>query len=219
MKYLWAVVAGGGLILASFGYYLYAKPAPKIISGLVIPHHDIVAAQRGEFLQEAAKYVQPNTIILVSPNHYDVGKSAIQTVDKRWVLSDGSIETDSRVIQELIANGVGDEAASFIDEHGVHLVLTDVHRAFHKANLIPLIIKSTATREDVNNLTKTLGKVCSDCLIVASVDFSHYQPALLADLHEGIRSCIAMDASKWRGYLAFLRRLASVHFGELMPVL
>src|SRR3989344_8392382 len=114
MKYFWAAVLGGAFILGGFGYFLYAKPALKTISGIVIPHHDIVAAQREDFLQEAAKHVQPKTIILVSPNHYDVGKSAIQTVDKRWVLSDGSIESESRVIQELIASGVGDEAASFI---------------------------------------------------------------------------------------------------------
>ncbi len=172
------------VLIGTSGYFFTAQSAKKTIFGLVIPHHDIVASQRKEFLQEAAKYVQPKTIILVSPNHYDVGKSVIQTVDQNWNLSTGNIGSRSDVIQGLIKNGVGNEPSSFPDEHGIHLVLADIHNAFPKANLVPLIIKSTATREDIFSLIETLVKTCADCLMIASVDFSHYQPALLADLHD-----------------------------------
>ncbi len=154
------------------------------ISGIVIPHHDIVAGERKEFLGEVASRIQPTTIILVSPNHYNLGKESIQTVDKAWNLSDGTIGSRSDVIAKIVASGVGNEPSSFPDEHGISLVLGDIHRAFPKANIVPIIIKSTAKKEEISQLEAVLKKSCDGCLMVASVDFSHYQPALLADLHD-----------------------------------
>lgn len=154
------------------------------ISGIVIPHHDIVAVQRKEFLQEVSTRLHPKTIILVSPNHYGVGKANIQTVDKTWTVSDGAIASASDIVRELIAKGVGNEPSSFPDEHGISLVLGDIHQAFPDASIVPLIIKSTAKKEDLVQIEEVLKKSCSDCLMVASVDFSHYQPALLANLHD-----------------------------------
>lgn len=186
MIYKWIIGAVAVVGIGIVGYLFAVQFVPKTISGIVIPHHDIVASQRKDFLREVAKRVHPKTIILVSPNHYDLGKSSIQTVDQEWNLSTGTIVSKSDIIQKIIQDGVGNEPSSFRDEHGIHLVLSDIHTAFGKANLVPIIIKSTASKKDIDSLTETLGKICADCLMVASVDFSHYQPAILADLHDQV---------------------------------
>ncbi len=154
------------------------------ISGIVIPHHDMVAGQRREFLKTVSSRIQPKTIILVSPNHYDLGKRNVQTADQGWSLADGAISSRSGVVQALMKAGVGDEPSSFSDEHGIRLVLADLHRAFPQANMVPLILKSTTTKEDLVSVEEVLSRSCKECVMVDSVDFSHYQPALLADLHD-----------------------------------
>ncbi|HSX24478.1 MAG TPA: AmmeMemoRadiSam system protein B [Candidatus Andersenbacteria bacterium] len=183
-KLLLSIISVG--FFCTVGYESYAALTHKnaIIAAIIIPHHDIVAKQRKQFLNELGKKIQPKTIILISPNHYDVGKARIQTVDQDWNIAGGIIHSRSEVVQVLIKNGIGNEPASFPDEHGIHLVLGDIHQAFPSASLVPIIVKSSATQLDIDNLEQILEKTCTACLVVASVDFSHYQPALLGDVHD-----------------------------------
>ena len=45
----------------------------KHISGMVVPHHDLVRSQRADFFHDTAGAIvqPPETIILVSPNHFE----------------------------------------------------------------------------------------------------------------------------------------------------
>ncbi len=180
-----------------------AKPSPSVssqkISGLIIPHHDLVKAQRQALLKEARqKMSSPQTIILISPNHYDQGQSSIQTTKQTWGLDEGSITANSEVINALLQAQVAhEEPNSFANEHGIKLVLGDLHQAFPQASLVPLILKMATTQEEVKSLHDVLLAQCAQCLMVASVDFSHYQPALLAELHDDLtlRALQNLDAS------------------------
>lgn len=155
------------------------------ISALIIPHHDLVKPQRIALLASAAKQIdQPETIILISPNHNNLGGATIQTTSKTWELADGTFEPNTTVIQSLINQGVGDEQSSFTNEHGIKLVLSDIKRSFPQARLVPVIVKSQTNSEQISKLQANLNTSCNQCLVIASVDFSHYQPALLAQLHD-----------------------------------
>ncbi len=171
-------------IVASLAFVLQKKPITlrnyANISGIVVPHHDLVKAQRAEFFDEiAAKIKAPKTVIIVSPNHYDAGKADIQTTDKTWDLSNGILQPDSTVIDQL---SLSIETSSFQNEHGIYNVLTDIHRVWPNAKVVPIILKMK-TRLD-GSLATDLWEICPDCLMIASVDFSHYQPALLANEHD-----------------------------------
>lgn len=155
------------------------------ISGLVVPHHDLVASQRAAFLaQAAAKMKQPPAIILVSPNHYEVGKGNIQTADQAWEVTAGTIASDSRVIASL--SNASLEPGSFANEHGIKNLLADIKKNFPTAKLVPLILKRATTAKEIADISAALDKSCPDCLMIASVDFSHYQPSLLAELHDNL---------------------------------
>ena len=164
---------------------LNSKPAvsplqlqPLSISGAVVPHHDLVKAQRAEFFKKLADQVAPKTVILVSPNHYDAGRAGIQTTDKVWELSNGTLEPNRGALVGSV------ETASFQNEHGIYTVLPDIKRVWPDAKIVPIILKFNTSTSSVQALHDALLKTCSDCLLVASVDFSHYQPAILANLHD-----------------------------------
>lgn len=72
------------------------------ISAIILPHHDLVKAQRQTFLGEVKENIDtPRTIILLSPNHYETGTAEIQTTDRTWEVSSGQISPDLEVIKSL----------------------------------------------------------------------------------------------------------------------
>lgn len=161
------------------------QPTANQISGLVIPHHDLVKTQRAELLRTVAgKIAAPATVIVISPNHYEVGNGAIQTTDREWKLSEGKLLPNRAVIQTVVAAGVRNEDSSFEGEHGIRLVLSDIRKNFPDAQIVPLIFKRGTDATQLESLQAALQQSCRECLVIASVDFSHYQTAQLADLHD-----------------------------------
>jgi AmmeMemoRadiSam system protein B len=186
-------------LIALIGVLVTGKSSKIQVSGFVVSHHDFVKGQRDDLYKTlSAKIKQPDTIILISPNHYDVGKSAIQTTTQGWEVTGGRIEPNEEFINYLLRNGATDEPDSFINEHGIHLQLADIHQYFPKARLVPLILKSSITLEETRTLEAELNAKLPDALLIASVDFSHYQPALLAQLHDDLteRYLDTLDSDK-----------------------
>ncbi len=167
------------------------SPAPlgARISGIVVPHHDLVKKQRQALFEKMKQRFsginQPKTVILLSPNHFNAGSAPIQVNKQTWDTFDGAILPQTDVIDTLIASKVAkSEPKSFGHEHGIKLILGDIKRTFPDARIVPIILKMGAKDADITRLHDALFRTCSACLMVASVDFSHYQPAALADFHD-----------------------------------
>ena len=177
------------LLTLIFGFYIIEEEQLQIaklnISGVVVPHHNMVADQRAQFFSELAeKIVPPQTIILVSPNHYYAGSGQIQSTSQDWNIGQGQILANQKIVSFLTQNKLAtNEPSSFTNEHGIYNILADIKNNFPSATLVPLIIKN-ASLEQVHKLALGLEQSCADCLMIASVDFSHYQPALLGQLHD-----------------------------------
>ena len=182
------ILALASLLLVALVTYRI-KPPPQIkVFGVVVPHHDLVAGQRSELFKELLKQVdagaEPSTIVLVSPNHYLSGKGRIQTTDKTWTLQGEQILPDKNVISGLLKTGlVYNQQSTLESEHGIYNILNDIHTYFPNAKLVPLVLTNPSLKE-LENLNKSLLDLCPNCLMISSVDFSHYQPANLAELHD-----------------------------------
>lgn len=160
--------------------------SPVEIPAVIVPHHDLVKAQRETFLSRlSARAKAPETVILVSPNHYESGRAHMQLSSKTWNLSNGSIKPNLSMITKARTAGVQYEPGSFDNEHGIKLILPDIKRYFPKAQVIPIIFKRATTLAELTRLNKAL-QSCHNCLLLASVDFSHYQPTQLANLHDDL---------------------------------
>ncbi len=168
------------------------------ISAVILPHHDLVKRQRQQFLGEIKKNINtPETVILLSPNHYLSGTADIQTTDQIWEITSGQISPDLEVIKAL-EGLASNEPGSFANEHGIKLVLADLWQQFPDSKIVPLIFKTGVAKQKLERLETLLTANCRDCLLVASVDFSHYQPTQLADLHDqlAIRSLTTLNIDK-----------------------
>ncbi len=185
------------LALLIFCLFSYIRSCPLVpatvsqtvrISAVILPHHDLVKSQRQLFLTRlAALITPPHTVILVSPNHFDSGNADIQVSGQTWQLSGGrEILPDMTVISALVGLGYSDSPESFMGEHGIRSVLPDLISVFPKVRLVPIIIKNRVTAGEIRHLAGLLENTCPDCLLVSSVDFSHYQPVLLSNLHDDL---------------------------------
>lgn len=174
-----------------------ARPNLPLVA--VLPHHDLVQIQRQNLLATLAERSQPETIILVAPNHFAAGQANIQTTDRVWSIKGDTVEISSneQVITDLLhTNVVTLEDSSFSNEHGIKNILSDLYTNFPHSKIVPLILKDTVTAEEIKHLTTVLAESCLECGLIASVDMSHYNPAAVADIHDikTLRALSALDA-------------------------
>lgn len=155
------------------------------ISSIVIPHHDIVKVARRALIMEVLKKgISPKTILLVSPNHFNVGEDLAQTSSQTWQTIHGNIFPNKVILESLYKAGVSENNESFSNEHGVTTLLAEIKEFFPDAKIVPLILKQGTDEELLRKINEIFLSQCEDCLMIASVDFSHEQPALLAQLHD-----------------------------------
>jgi poly-gamma-glutamate synthesis protein (capsule biosynthesis protein) len=191
----WRLFATLFLVLgSSVALYWYQEDSSAGVPvGIVVPHHDMVASTRAAFFESVAKEIQPETVVLVSPDHFNRASYPIIAADKTWNTSIGNIETNESLIAAL---GLPIENEPFEREHGVTSLLKDIKTFFPNSQLVPLLISRAATYSEVVTMTEQIYAECPDCLLVSSVDFSHTVDAKVAELHDvlALRGLYARDA-------------------------
>lgn len=152
---------------------------------VIVPHFNSFADKRDELLSNIAKKTSPKTIVLVSVNHFNSGSENILTSDKTWLVSGGEVAADKSSFEKIVSDKIAtsDEVA-FAQEHGISNIIPEVLKNFPKTNILPIIVKDQTGKEQIDKLSGWISDNCRDCLLVASVDFSHYNPASLARVHD-----------------------------------
>ena len=152
------------------------------ISAIILPHHDLADNYRLDLLSQVSQKVNPKTIIVISTNHFEVGSYNILTTVKEWKLKNALFDPDSAKISSL---NIKTDHLAFDREHGIYNLLEPLKNNFADAKIVPIILKQNTTASQLDELVVNLNRVCrADCLLVGSVDFSHYQPASVASIHD-----------------------------------
>ncbi|EKE11662.1 MAG: hypothetical protein ACD_15C00042G0004 [uncultured bacterium] len=137
----------------------------------ISPHH-LVAKTLIENLFSQIKDSDVETVIIISPNHFNQGKGNIQSslypksklnADQYWIKS----------MQRERLLSIEDE--SFSNEHGINNLLPYIEESFPDATIIPIIISETVSDDQSANLTSALNFFRDKkARIILSADFSHY---------------------------------------------
>lgn len=167
-----------GVSIFAFGQMRQVESAPV---GIVVPHHDMVASARRAYLAQVSREVQPETIVLLSPDHFGTNKYPLVASARLWQTSLGEIKSNSELIESL---GLPVDAADFLGEHGVTGLLRDFEQYFPDVRIVPVMLSQQASYAAVSQFVTTLYENCPHCLVVASVDFSHSSEVHVADVHD-----------------------------------
>lgn len=187
-------------ILVLISFFFWEKPkSNQDIFAVVVPHHDLVKQERSDLLKKIGEQTSPKTIVLVSPNHFDAGDYNVLTATKIWQIASGLVYPDTEKINKLlIGNSLHSDDLAFEREHGIFNLLGNIKENFPGANVIPIILKENTNDDELINLNESLLEVCrNECLMINSIDFSHYLPGALAEIHDdlSIRSLTNLDSS------------------------
>lgn len=118
-------------------------------------------------------------IILIGPDHFNPDQHQILATTAGWELSNGILPPVSNIFH------LPENLALLKGDHAIYNLLPDLHSLWPNAIITPIIIGQKINFSALTPLLSQIKSFCGyDCLLVASVDFSHYLPATLADTHD-----------------------------------
>lgn len=163
----------------------YATVGQKKVSdkiyGIVVNHHLLAGRLIAENLS-LAETQKIKTIILISPNHFQVGRGKILTSAYDWQTPYGVLPADREILRKLNGTAIVDEVP-FEKEHGIFNEVAFIKKSFPKAKFVPIIIKDNLPESDAFELAEKLNSILpNDALVIASLDFAHEMTSDAADL-------------------------------------
>lgn len=169
------------------------------VSAAILPHHTDIGPVIDRYWAEIAQHSDPEVIVLVSPAHWDQGAEIMQTTKGMWKTPFGSVQTDDQLIDKLRKQAdLSFEPASFEDEHGIGVHTPYIAHYFPNTPIVPIISQSRGGSRNAWDFIQTFPFSEKKMLLIASIDFSHYQPDDISDQHdeETRRVMIAKDVER-----------------------
>ncbi len=168
----------------------------KMPAAMVLPHHDICTFQQNSFYRAVSSRGQPSVVVLLSPDHFESSTRAIAAPKNnvRFLTTEKDVPIEHKILKKLarsdLAQSVDFMDEAWIQEHGVFIHMPFIHHYFPKAKVVPLLLKPLADESDFDSFRKLAefldSELPPDALIVASVDFSHYQIPEVTELHDQV---------------------------------
>lgn len=163
------------------------KPEYQKIYGGIVPHH-LIAGEIIADLFSRLSLQKPKTIILIGPNHYEVGNASVISSDKDWQTVFGRVELDRKIIDSLKEkNLISLNDQVMLEEHSVQGSMPYIKYFTPKAKIVPLILSNMISKEQLEVLASALqDPVEHGAIVVAPVDFSHHLSSDEADMRDKV---------------------------------
>lgn len=153
--------------------------------GIVVPHHNIVADERFQMMEVIKqKRFVTNKIVVLSPDHFSNDQKSIYYSDRNWEFPNSKIKYDTSFNNYVFSDlKLNDNLVK--SDHGIYNILSDVGNVWPSAKVVPILIGQEVKFSNLDNFIQNLNNYCGfDCLLISSVDFSHYLPYKLANIHD-----------------------------------
>lgn len=171
------------------------KISPDKVYGGIIPHHLLPKEKIAAWFMGLQK-TDYETVVLIGPNHYETGSSNIIISQNKWRTPYGEILPDLKIGQALANNkGIEINEDPFLNEHSISGLVPFIKNSLPEAKILPIILKLNTPQKDLDYLADYLANNTSKkkTLVLASVDFSHYQPLSVANFHDQTSQAVMED--------------------------
>ncbi|MFN4337229.1 MAG: MEMO1 family protein [Candidatus Nitrosocaldus sp.] len=187
----------------------------KSIIAMVCPHAAYMysgAVAAHSYYTASLLKPRPDLIIMLGPNHYGLGSAVATMVDCYWETPLGSVRVNSDEVMRLVKlSGILDiDDYAHSRDHCLEVQLPMLQYIYkHEFSIVPIVLwmQDKDTANDLGNAIADLVNSCSgDVLLIASSDFTHYEPNEEAYRKDGelIKTILALDVSR---YYTVLERL------------
>jgi len=177
------------------------SPQGGVIAGIV-PHHLLACGLIAQWFDGVANKQQPSVVVIIGPNHQNIGQGAVLVSDAVWYTPYGDLNPDSAIVTSLVRSGMAlkDERV-FVTEHSISGIVPFVRKSFPRSNVVPIILKDRLDQKSSQALGKFLDRILpDDALVLASTDFSHYVSSSVAD--QNVHTIIPILLKKYVGSIS-----------------
>jgi len=196
------------------GFVPADRPLPGP-AGLIVPHagYPYSGAVAAAGFRAIAERGIPRTIILLGANHTGFGRTISLGDHAGWETPLGIVRTDTELLERLAANGLPIDNAAFIREHSLEVELPFIARLWgDSVTFVPICVISSGDWEAYARAGNLIADATGEeaTLIVASSDFTHYEPDRLARSldRSAIERILALDG---KGFVEeWMRRRLSI---------
>ena len=157
----------------------------NVVAG-VGPHHLLAGDMIAEFYHNYAG-LDFDTVVLLGPNHFLAGRGQIITSDYDWQTPFGRLEVDKALLAKLqLRVGASIEPEVIAGDHAITSQTAFIKKTFPLAKFVPLLLSPENIPVAAENLAEALFILAREqkILLIASVDFSHYQDSQTAIQHD-----------------------------------
>ena len=158
---------------------IIAPHAGYMYSGPVAAHAYLKLAEDGI----------PDTFLILCPNHTGMGSAVSTVTTGTWETPLGQVVIDGEFTEDLIANApiIDAEPLAHQQEHSCEVQIPFLQHLANKWNQEFKIVPITLWMQDVETSTeigqaiaRTSQELDRDLVVIASTDFTHYQPHKIA---------------------------------------
>lgn len=120
--------------------------------------------------------------LIVGPDHFEHCANLGSVTGKDYLTPFGLLKNNSEITKTLVDAGASEDDSCFSNEHSIGVQAAFIKKFFPNAKVAGLIFSSAAGDELANKLSAALAKEYPNTIVIASIDFSHYQSAKTANL-------------------------------------
>ncbi len=183
---------------------LKPKQATKCSAKAVIVPHAGYPFSAKVAIAAIAKIKNPKNIVMLGPNHTGSGKRFAITPAQAWQTPYGDIQVNQTLSKKIINSGcqIEPDSQAHKAEHCLEVELPILQYFFKNFTIIPIacsLADNQVYREVANQIFQGIQKNLNETLILASTDFTHYEPDEVARRKDrkAIEAILELNAEKF----------------------
>jgi hypothetical protein len=168
--------------------YIDLNASKKKVIALVSPHAGI--RYSGAVAGMVYSRIElPRTFIILGPNHKGIGSPAAVMTSGEWEMPNGILKINSTLAKAMMASTeyLREDQSAHEQEHSIEVQLPFIQYFSADFEIVPVILKQldlAACLEIGNAIAKAIKASDQTVVIVASTDFTHYEPQRIAEVKD-----------------------------------
>lgn len=145
------------------------------IKGAIVPHHTFATHLIAEIFSQLA-FQDPESVILIGPNHYERGGFNVLSSKYPWLTPFGDLAPRPDWVMMLEMQGlIRQQPEVLSQDHAVSAIMPYLKYYLPQAKVLPLLLSAHTTSAELDALSQSLHALQQPkTVVVAAVDFSHY---------------------------------------------
>ncbi len=154
---------------------------PREIVALIVPHagYQYSGPVAAHAYRELASDGIIDTAVILGPNHTGYGSPVSLWAGNFWETPLGKAKINEEFASKLLGGVIEVDEMAHIYEHSIEVQLPWLQHLYKDVKIVPITMLAQDA-ETASEVGKTISKAADNIVIIASSDFTHYEPHSVA---------------------------------------